>query len=185
LGLQARSLALLSEGPGTDHLYLEAIERLERSRIKIHLARAQLVYGEWLRRRGRRIDARAQLRAARESFVVMGAEAFAQRAHREHLATGEKVRRRAVETSGQLTPQETRIAFLARDGLTNPQIGERLFVSPRTVEYHLHKVFEKFGITSRRELHLVLDNAVSLATGLPSAAPRGRQPQISTRSEVA
>jgi DNA-binding CsgD family transcriptional regulator len=179
LGIEARSRALLSDGEGAEDLYLEAIERLERSRIKVHLARAQLVYGEWLRRQGRRIDARAQLRAAQESFLAMGAEAFAERAHREYLATSEKARRRGVESRGQLTPQEIRIAFLARDGLTNPQIGERLFVSPRTVEYHLHKVFEKFGITSRRELHLVLDNAVSRATGLPSAAPRGRQPQLS------
>ena len=185
LGIEARSRALLSEGGAGEDLYLEAIERLERSRIKVHLARARLVYGEWLRRQGRRIDARAQLRAARESFVAMGADAFAERAHREHLATGEKVRRRLVGTCGQLTPQEARIAFLARDGLTNPKIGERLFVSPRTVEYHLHKVFEKLGITSRRELHGVLDNAVSLATALPPAATHGRPPQISRRSKVA
>jgi DNA-binding NarL/FixJ family response regulator len=131
--------------------------------MRVHLARAQLIYGEWLRRQGRRIDARAQLRTAWDSFTVIGAEAFAERAHRELLATGERARRRVVETSVQLTPQEKGIAILARDGLTNPQIAERLFVSPRTVEYHLHKVFGKLGISSRRELLLVLDDRVERA----------------------
>jgi DNA-binding CsgD family transcriptional regulator/tetratricopeptide (TPR) repeat protein len=185
IGIAARSRALLSDSSVAEGLYTEAIERLQRSRIKVHLARAQLVYGEWLRRQGRRIDARPQLRAAQQSFVAMGAEAFAKRAHRELLATGETARRRAVETRGQLTPQETRIALLARDGLTNPEIGERLFVSPRTVEYHLHKVFEKFGITSRRELHLVLDDTVSLPTRLPAGSARAQPPRVSHPSEVA
>ena len=159
LGIEARSQALLSDGQVAENLYVEAIERLGRSRIKVHLARAQLVYGEWLRRRGRRIDARAPLRAAYELFTTMGAEAFAERAHRELLATGERVRSRSADTLDQLTSQETQIALLARDGLSNPEIGARLFVSPRTVEYHLHKVFAKFGITSRTELHLVLTDA--------------------------
>jgi DNA-binding CsgD family transcriptional regulator/tetratricopeptide (TPR) repeat protein len=185
VGIAARSRALLSDSSVAEGLYTEAIERLQRSRITVHLARAQLVYGEWLRRQGRRIDARPQLRAAQESFVAMGAEAFAKRAHRELLATGETVRRRAVETQGQLTPQETRIAFLARDGFTNPEIGERLFVSPRTVEYHLHKVFEKLGITSRRELHLVLDDTVSLPTRLPAGSARDQPSRVSPSSVVA
>ena len=159
LGIEARSRALLADGRAAEDLYLEAIERLERSRMKAHLARAQLVYGEWLRRQGRRLDARALLRTARDSFTAMGAEAFAERAHLELLASGETARARIVDTHDQLTPQETRVALLARDGLTNLEIGERLFVSPRTVEYHLHKVFAKFGITSRNELHLVLADA--------------------------
>jgi DNA-binding CsgD family transcriptional regulator len=175
LGIEARSRALLSDGARAEALYREAIERLGQTRIAVHHARAQLLYGEWLRRQGRRIDARAQLGAGRESFVAMGATAFADRAHRECLATGEKARRRGVETSGQLTPQEARIALLARDGLTNPEIGERMFISARTVEYHLHKVFEKVRITSRHELHLVLDRTVSLAS--PAAPDGWRQPE--------
>jgi ATP/maltotriose-dependent transcriptional regulator MalT len=167
LGIEARSQALLSGGQIAEDLYVEAIERLRRSRIKVHLARAQLVYGEWLRRRGRRIDARALLRAAHELFATMGAEAFAERAHRELLATGARVRSRGIGTPNQLTSQETQIALLACDGLSNPEIGTRLFVSPRTVEYHLHKVFAKFGITSRTELHLVLADAEPVTRALP------------------
>ena len=185
LGTAARSRALLTDGPDAEELYVEAIERLSRSRMRVHLARAQLVFGEWLRRQGRRIDARAQLRTACDAFVAMGAAAFAERAHRELLATGETARRRVVESSGQLTPQEIRIAALARDGLTNPEIGERFFVSPRTVEYHLHKVFEKLGITSRHELHLVLDDAVAPATRLAAAATGKACAQRSGQSEVA
>ena len=184
LGIAARSRALLTDSSRAEAFYTEAIERLQRTHIKVHLARAQLVYGEWLRRQGRRVDARPQLRMALESFGAMGAEAFAERAHRELLATGETVRRRSVKTSDQLTPQETRIAMLAREGLTNPDIGQRLFVSPRTVEYHLHKVFEKFGITSRRELHLVLDEKLNPPAPSPTASAHGEAPQISrlTRS---
>ena len=155
-GTTARCRALVSPDGAAEALYLEAIERLQRSRVRTDLARAQLLYGEWLRRQGRRLDSRAPLRRAREAFVVMGADAFAQRAHIELLATGETARSRAVDTQTQLTPQETRVAFLARDGLTNPEIGEQLFVSPKTVEYHLHKVFTKLRITSRKELHLAL-----------------------------
>jgi DNA-binding CsgD family transcriptional regulator/tetratricopeptide (TPR) repeat protein len=184
-GTAARSRALLTDGPAAEEFYVEAVERLSRSRMRVHLARAQLIYGEWLRRQGRRIDARAQLRAAWDSFVAMGAAAFAERAHRELLATGETVRRRVAETHGQLTAQETRIAALARNGLTNPEIGERLFVSPRTVEYHLHKVFEKLGITSRHELHLVLDDAVGPASRMAAAESGGANAQRSSHSDVA
>lgn len=155
LGVEARSRAQLLEGKSAEALYVEGIERLERSRIPVHLGRAHLVYGEWLRREGRRVDARVHLRAAHELLTRIGACAFAERAQRELLATGERSRRRTDDTRNQLTPQEARIARLALDGLTNPEIGTRLFVSPRTVEYHLHKVFTKLGITSRAELHLV------------------------------
>jgi DNA-binding CsgD family transcriptional regulator len=133
-------------------LYLEAIERLERTRIRLELARARLLYGEWLRREERRVDAREQLRAAYDTFSHAGAEAFAERARRELLATGETVRRLTNETRDALTHQETEIARLAADGNTNPEIGARLFISPRTVEYHLHKVFTKLGVSSRKEL---------------------------------
>jgi len=156
LGIEARSHALLSDGRAAEDLYFEAIDRLGRTRIKGQLARAHLVYGEWLRRQGRRVDARGPLHAAHELFAAMGAEAFAQRAHRELLATGERARSRTVDTHNQLTAQEREISFLARDGLSNPEIGARLYISPRTVEYHLHKAFQKLGITSRKELHLVL-----------------------------
>ena len=156
LGIEARSRALLDEGQGAEDLYLEAIERLGRCRIRVHLARTQLVYGEWLRRQNRRIDARETLRAAHEMFSTMGAEAFAERAARELLATGEKARKRTADTRGQLTAQETQIAELARDGHSNPEIGAQLFISPRTVEYHLHKVFTKLEIVSRNELQRVL-----------------------------
>ena len=149
LGVLARSRALISHGEDADALYREAIERLERTRIRIELARARLLYGEWLRRDGRRVDAREQLRIAHEMFSLAGAEAFAERARRELLATGETVPRRTAETRDYLTPQEAEIARLAADGHTNPEIGAQLFISPRTVEYHLSKVFTKLGISSR------------------------------------
>jgi DNA-binding CsgD family transcriptional regulator len=152
LGVQARSRALLSEDEAAELLYREAIERLERTRITVHLARAHLVYGEWLRRENRRVDAREQLRLAHETFGDAGAEAFAERARRELLATGETARARSTETRDALTPQEAQIAQLARDGLSNPEIGAQLFISPRTVQYHLRKVFQKLEITSRNQL---------------------------------
>jgi DNA-binding CsgD family transcriptional regulator len=152
LGLLARSRALLSEGEAADALYREAIERLECTRIRVELARAHLLYGEWLRREQRRVDAREQVRAAHDMFSAMGAEGFAERARVELLATGETVRKRTVETRDELTAQEAQIARLAREGRTNPEIGAQLYISPRTVEWHLKNVFTKLGIRSRREL---------------------------------
>jgi DNA-binding CsgD family transcriptional regulator len=142
----------LSEGEVAENLYREAIDRLDRASVRVELARARLLYGEWLRREHRRLDAREQLRAAHEMFMESGIEAFADRAARELLATGETARKRSPETWGDLTAQENQIARLARDGLSNPDIGCRLFVSPKTVEYHLHKVFTKLRISSRNEL---------------------------------
>jgi DNA-binding CsgD family transcriptional regulator/tetratricopeptide (TPR) repeat protein len=156
LGMHARSQALLSEGPAADNLYREAIERLTRTRARAELARAHLLYGEWLRRESRRIDARDQLRTAHDMLTAMGARAFAARAGRELLATGETVRKRKLATTDQLTPQEAQIARLARDGHSNPEIGSQLFISPRTVEYHLSKVFSKLDINSRSQLQDVL-----------------------------
>jgi DNA-binding CsgD family transcriptional regulator/tetratricopeptide (TPR) repeat protein len=156
LGVQARSRALLIEGASAERLYREAVERLGRTRVRSELARAHLLYGEWLRRQNRRADARQQLRSAHEMLTAMGIEGFAERARRELLATGETVRKRTVETMSELTPQETQIARLACDGLSNAQIGVQLFVSPRTVEWHLRKVFTKLGVSSRRHLHTAL-----------------------------
>jgi DNA-binding CsgD family transcriptional regulator len=152
LGLDARSRALLSEGETADRLYCEAIERLGRTRMRVDLARAHLVYGEWLRRENRRSGARDQLRVAYEMLTAMGMEGFADRARRELMATGETVRRRTVDTLTDLTAQEAQIAKLARDGRTNQEIGSQLFISPRTVEWHLRNVFAKLGITTRKEL---------------------------------
>jgi len=152
LGIEAGSRALLSEGGDPEPHYREAVERLARCRGAVHRARAQLIYGEWLRRENRRVDAREQLRAAYDTFGRMGAEAFAERARRELTATGETVRRLTVETRDLLTPQESQIARMASDRQTNPEIAAKLFISPRTVEYHLKKVFTKLEITSRKEL---------------------------------
>ena len=132
LGIEARSRALTSEGEAAEASYREAIDRLGRTQLRPELARAHLLYGEWLRREGRRADARAQLRTAHEMLAAMGAEAFAERARRELLATGETVRKRTVETLNELTAQEASIARLARDGRTNPEIGAQLFLSART-----------------------------------------------------
>ena len=161
LGSHARSAALLAEGAAADALYREALERQSR----IHTcgcetqARTHLVYGEWLRREGRRVDAREQLRLAHERYTEMGMEAFAERARRELVATGETVRKRTAETLDDLTPQELEIAQRAAGGQTNPEIGGQLFLSPRTVEWHLHKVFGKLGISSRKELRSALLDA--------------------------
>ena len=152
LGVRASSRALLTDGQAAEPLYREAIERLERTRIAVQLARAHLVYGEWLRRENRRVDAREHLRAAHEMFSQAGAQAFADRAQRELLATGETARVRSEETRDVLTPQEAQVARLAREGLSNPEIGAQLFISPRTVQYHLRKVFQKLEISSRNQL---------------------------------
>jgi DNA-binding CsgD family transcriptional regulator len=160
-GIEARSCALLTDGQEAEDLYREAIEQLGRSRVAVHHARAQLIYGEWLRRERRRIDAREQLKSAYAAFDAMGADAFAERAQRELLATGETVRKRTADTHEALTPQEAQIARLAHDGLTNPEIGEQLFLSHRTVEWHLRKVFTKLGISSRRELTKALRDSNS------------------------
>ena len=156
LGIEARSRALLSDSAAADDLYREAIDRLSRTQVRPDLARAHLLYGEWLRREGRRLDAREQLRTAYDMLDEIGMDAFAERARRELVATGVKRRRRIDETRDQLTPQEEQIARLAREGLSNPEIGARLFLSPRTVEWHLRNVFAKLGITSRMGLHAAL-----------------------------
>ena len=156
LGIEARCRALLSDGAAAEELYREAIDRLGRTRLRPELARAQLLYGEWLRRQNRRVDARDQLRAAHNHFTSIGMEAFAERARKELLATGEAVGKHSVGMREQLTPQEEQIARLARDGLSNPEIGAQLFLSARTVQYHLRKVFTKLGIGSRRELRAAL-----------------------------
>jgi len=158
LGIEVRSRALVSNGEAAEACYREAIDRLGRTQLRPELARAHLLYGEWLRREGRRADARLQLRTAHEMLTAMGAEAFAERARRELLATGETVRRRTPETLNELTAQEASIARLARDGRTNPEIGAQLFLSARTVEWHLRKVFTKLGVSSRRELPGALAN---------------------------
>jgi ATP/maltotriose-dependent transcriptional regulator MalT len=156
LGIEARCRALLTDGPAADDMYREATDRLSRTQLGTELARTHLLYGEWLRRQGRRIDAREQLRTAHDTFIAIGMEAFAERARGELMATGEKVRKRSAGTREELTPQEEQIARLARDGLSNPEIGAQLFVSARTVEWHLRNVFAKLGITSRRQLQKAL-----------------------------
>ena len=156
LGIQARSTALLSGDSRAERLYLEAIERLGRTRIRAELARAHLLYGEWLRRQGRRRDAREQLRTAYQMMDAMGMEGFAERARKELAATGETARKRKVETVNELTAQEAQIARLARAGRSNPEISTQLFISPRTVEWHLRKVFTKLGISSRKQLSAAL-----------------------------
>lgn len=166
LGVEARSRALLCEEDGAEGLYREAIARLGGTRVRSELARAHLVYGEWLRRTGRRVHAREQLRTAHEMLSLIGAEGFAERARRELLATGERVRKRREDTRDELTPQEAQIARLARGGHTNDEIAAALFLSPRTVEWHLRKVFSKLGISSRKELRRALPDAsvVSVVT---------------------
>jgi DNA-binding CsgD family transcriptional regulator len=156
LAIEARCRALLSDGAAAEALYREAIDRLSRTRLRPELARAHLLYGEWLRRKNRRVNARAPLRTAYDLLVAIGMEAFAERAGRELRATGETVRKRTAEASSTLTAQEAYIARLARDGRTNPEIGAQLFLSARTVEWHLRKIFTKLGIGSRRELHAAL-----------------------------
>lgn len=166
-GIEARSRALISKGHEAELLYQEAIDQLGRCRGVVALARAHLVYGEWLRRENRRIDARDQLRTAHQVLVSAGAEAFAERARRELVATGERVRRRSQDAAvHELTPQEAHIARLVRDGRSNAEIGAELFLSVRTVEWHLRKVFGKLGISSRRALR----DALPDPSGLPLRA---------------
>jgi DNA-binding CsgD family transcriptional regulator len=161
LGIEARIRALLSEAEDADRAYRESIERVQRARLRMEFARGHLLYGEWLRRERRRADAREHLRTAHDLFGAAGADGFAERARHELLATGETVRKRRDDTRDDLTPQEEHIARLAVAGRTNPEIGAELFLSPRTVEWHLKKVFMKLGISSRK----------GLADALPVAAP--------------
>jgi DNA-binding CsgD family transcriptional regulator len=156
LGIETRVRALLSDGDAAERCYRVSIERLERTPVHAELARSHLLYGEWLRRGRRRADAREQLRTAHDVLEEMGAGPFAERARRELAATGKTARRRAIETSLEVTAQEAHIARLARDGLSNPEIGARLFISSHTAQYHLGKVFTKLDITSRSQLDLVL-----------------------------
>ena len=156
LGIQARARALLSKGTKAEDAYREAITRLQQTELRICLARAHLLYGEWLRRELRRADARKQLRIAFDMLDAMGLLAFAERAKRELHATGETARKRtAPGRNDELTAQEAQIARLAREGLSNPEIGTRLYISAHTVQYHLRKIFVKLGITSRSQLDLV------------------------------
>jgi DNA-binding CsgD family transcriptional regulator len=166
LGIEALVRALIGSGDAADQNYRQSIALLGKTRLRVQLARAHLLYGEWLRRERRMLDARAQLRTAHSMLDSMGIEAFAERARRELLATGETARKRTVETHHQLTPQEARIAQLAREGLSNPEIGTRLFISPRTVQYHLRKVFIKLDITSRSELgHVLPSDSTKVSPG--------------------
>jgi DNA-binding CsgD family transcriptional regulator len=173
-GAAARSRALLSAGPAAEDRYREAIELLSSTRTAAHRARAQLSYGEWLRRQNRRTDARTQLRSAFDAFTAMGARAFAGRARRELRATGERARERTTGTRTHLTPQEQEIARLAREGRTNTEIGAQLFIGARTVEWHLRKIFTKLDISSRKQL----DQALSHRTRHPGAPaePGGAAP---------
>ena len=164
LGIDARIGALLADGDAAESRYRESLEHLGRTQVGVESARGHLIYGEWLRRQNRRIDARAELRVAEEMFSAMGADAFADRARRELLATGESARKRSADTGlagVDLTPQELQVARLAQEGLSNNEIGGQLFISPRTVQYHLRKVFAKLGIRSRSELAHVLPASAS------------------------
>jgi DNA-binding CsgD family transcriptional regulator len=174
LGIEARARALLCDGDAAESCYRESIERLGQTRVRAHLARAHLLYGEWLRRKRRRGEAREQLRTAYEMLDAMGIGAFAERARRELQATGETARKRTVEHAVELTAQEAQVARLARDGLSNPEIGARLFISTRTVQYHLGKVFTKLGISSRSQLHRALPGD---AHPTPPRQPAGAPPR--------
>jgi DNA-binding CsgD family transcriptional regulator len=159
MGVAACARALLGDDEGAEGSYLEAIERLGGTHARVALGRARLLYGEWLRRQGRRVDARQQLTLAHRVFSDVGLGGFSERTRRELLATGPTVRRRTDDTRLDLTAQEAQIAQLAAGGCTNPEIGERLFISPRTVEWHLRKVFTKVGVSSRRELNAIFPRA--------------------------
>jgi DNA-binding CsgD family transcriptional regulator len=166
LGIEARSRALLSGDQAAEDLYREAIGRLGRTRLRPELARSHLLYGEWLRRENRRTDARAQLRTAHEMLTAIGMEAFAERARHELLAVGETMRQPTAEPTSALSAQEAHIARLAADGRTNPEIAAQLFLSARTVEWHLRKIFTKLGVSSRRQLQAAIaDRDRPVATG--------------------
>jgi DNA-binding NarL/FixJ family response regulator len=169
-GIEARSRALVAEDSTADDMYREAIDRLGRTQLRPELARAHLVYGEWLRRQGRRTQARNQLHTAHDMLNEIGMEAFAERARRELESTGETARKRPAQPSvvQELTDQEAQVAQLARDGLSNPEIGARLFISSHTVQYHLSKVFTKLGITSRGQLHTVLSGGPETQSRQPA-----------------
>jgi DNA-binding NarL/FixJ family response regulator len=160
-GIEARSRALLSHGAAAERHYVEAIEQLARSQVVVHHARAELIYGEWLRRQQRRVDARLQLRSAYSALDAMGASGFAERARRELAATGDAVRGRTADARDELTPQEAQIARMATEGQTNPEIAAQLFLSGRTVDWHLEKVYAKLGVTSRAELAHTLGASVA------------------------
>ncbi|MGH3289524.1 MAG: helix-turn-helix transcriptional regulator, partial [Streptosporangiaceae bacterium] len=165
----------LATGPAAEQAHREAIELLDQTRMAAHAARARLSYGEWLRRENRRSDARGQLRPAFDALTAMGAQGFAERARRELLATGEKVRKRNEDPGPELTPQETEIARLARDGRTNAEIGAELFIGARTVEWHLSKVFTKLAVGSRHELDEALRRrAPGRGPGVGQGHPRAR-----------
>ena len=174
-GILALSTALLADGEIAEASFFEAIDRFRGVGSTLRPARAQLLYGEWLRRAGRRVDARAQLRASEETFARAGADGFAERARRELVASGETARRRTVETRDDLTPQEAQIARFAADGQTNPEIGAQLFISPRTVEWHLRKIFQKLHVGSRRELRVALQTGQQ-GYAESSAANQGGDP---------
>jgi DNA-binding CsgD family transcriptional regulator len=170
LGIQLRSRALLSDGEIAERHYREAIARLRRTRIRFELARAHLLYGEWLRRERRRVDAREQLRGAEEMFLRFGAEAFAGRARIELKATGERARKRSPETRDELTPREAQISRLVAEGQTNQEIAAQLFISASTVDYHLRKAFRKLGVKSRTQLaHRVLGAGAPLTRAQDAA----------------
>jgi len=166
LGIEARSRALLSDGDSAERGFREAVDHLSRARVHGELARARLLHGEWLQQSNRRADARGELARAYEMFTAMGMDGFAERARRQLLATGAVIRQCMANATEQLTEQEALIARLARDGLSNPEIGAQLFISARTVEWHLRKVFTKLGVSSRRQLQLALaDGNRPVATG--------------------
>ncbi len=166
LGIEARSRALLSTGDTAEREFREAVGHLSRARVHGELARAYLLYGEWLRQDGRQVDARRELTRAYEMFTAIGVEGFMERTRRELLAAGAAVRQRTADAVEQLTEQEALIAWLARDGLSNPEIGAQLFISSRTVEWHLRKVFTKLGVSSRRQLRLAMaDHGRPVAAG--------------------
>ena len=177
LGVQARSRALVTDGDAAESAYREAISWLEQTEVGAELARTHLLYGEWLRRERRRTDARDHLRTAHQMLGAMGMQAFAERARHELLATGETARRRSAPDTQELTPQEALIAQLAREGLSNPEIGSRLFISARTAQYHLRKVFVKLDITSRSQLDTVLPAA---STQVVTSGAGARSPRRST-----